>query len=689
ISLEALANYSEIFRDVAIYERFSGESLTYTAIGNSELLAAGGANAAGNGPGGTTGDIATSYDLALPSDANVQAVYLYWHVMTSNPAKSFNTVVPISETAPFTLPDGTEVTVTGTRSFEGDIPANGFNINPTYEGRFADVTDLVKGQADPNGTYTVDVQGGASATAAPFSQENARSWQMIVVYDSPSTVTGDNQVYIYDGLQGFLGGTTQIAVDGYSVPTDETDARMSVLSVQGDSGIAGETLTNDDPSFPGFPNDWANSGGANNVNGTAGAFDIDTVTGDLTAGSTNMTLTLGTSGDLILATAVALEISTLIPRLNQQVHDTAFAEGESPVLVTDGVTDIDARGENDIVSLNITVGGLTDGAAETLIVDDGGTSPVIDLSQPLAAPIATTFGGTTFDINYDGTEITVANNAGATTPVDEADLEALLAALKYENTTPDVTVGDRTFDISVTDATENTSLLLASTVAVVNAETPVIDLDDDAAGADDPQYRTVIGTGAAPEGITDGSGTLSDIDDTGYAELSVQLGSGFSDGSAEVFVIGGETIALDGSAVPTTLTVGGNTFDVAFADDTLTFTQNGGGEMLDADAEALLNGIQYQNQAGANATLGDRTFDVTVTDSDNQSRSTTATIEVILDTDGDRVGDSIDIDDDNDGILDTTERTNWEQSVSTATLQLVEYGQSDGTLAATRTFTSL
>ena len=59
------------------------------------------------------------------------------------------------------------------------------------------------------------------------------------------------------------------------------------------------------------------------------------------------------------------------------------------------------------------------------------------------------------------------------------------------------------------------------------------------------------------------------------------------------------------------------------------------------------------------------------------------------DTDGDRIADGLDLDDDNDGILDTTEREIWEQNVSDATLQLVEYGQSDGAVDTTRTYTAL
>ncbi len=59
-----------------------------------------------------------------------------------------------------------------------------------------------------------------------------------------------------------------------------------------------------------------------------------------------------------------------------------------------------------------------------------------------------------------------------------------------------------------------------------------------------------------------------------------------------------------------------------------------------------------------------------------------------IDSDGDTITNTIDIDDDNDGILDVTERANWESKVSTATLQILNYTYSTGAINVTRTYTS-
>lgn len=44
--------------------------------------------------------------------------------------------------------------------------------------------------------------------------------------------------------------------------------------------------------------------------------------------------------------------------------------------------------------------------------------------------------------------------------------------------------------------------------------------------------------------------------------------------------------------------------------------------------------------------------------------------------------------DDNDGLMDVTERTNWESEFSTATLKLLDYAYGTGAINVTRTYTS-
>ena len=56
--------------------------------------------------------------------------------------------------------------------------------------------------------------------------------------------------------------------------------------------------------------------------------------------------------------------------------------------------------------------------------------------------------------------------------------------------------------------------------------------------------------------LTNGSGTISDVDDTSFVNLSVDLGGAPTDGADEVLVVGGTAIPLDGSSTPATVTVG-------------------------------------------------------------------------------------------------------------------------------------
>ena len=106
------------------------------------------------------------------------------------------------------------------------------------------------------------------------------------------------------------------------------------------------------------------------------------------------------------------------------------------------------------------------------------------------------------------------------------------------------------------------------------------------------------------------------------------LGGAPTDGADEVLVVGGTAIPLDGSSTPATVTVGSTTYNVS-ADNTgtVTFTPPSG-EIATADAEALLNAIQYENLSD-NPDTTDRTFDVTVDDGDVASNIATATITVV------------------------------------------------------------
>ncbi|WP_373942174.1 hypothetical protein OEG92_02035 [Polaribacter sejongensis] len=140
----------------------------------------------------------------------------------------------------------------------------------------------------------------------------------MVVYKSPTDETGINQVYVYDGLKGFVYEDVNIPVTGYKVYSGDVAGSISVASLQGDAAISGEKIKVSDPAFSNFPNDWANSGGVsdpapgNNASteDPYGAWDIDVVNSNFTPGSTSLTLEAGSWQDLILIDLITLKIPT-------------------------------------------------------------------------------------------------------------------------------------------------------------------------------------------------------------------------------------------------------------------------------------------------------------------------------------------------------------------------------------------
>ena len=144
-----------------------------------------------------------------------------------------------------------------------------------------------------------------------------------------------------------------------------------------------------------------------------------------------------------------------------------YIEGAAPINVVGTASDISDLGENDITNLKIAVGNLKDGAAETLVITDATAAvKTLDLSQALAVPITVQFGATTFKISYDGTNISVVNNAGAATPMAQADLDTFIRALTYRNTSDAPTVAARTLTFTLTDSSGAVGNAAVSTINV-------------------------------------------------------------------------------------------------------------------------------------------------------------------------------------------------------------------------------
>ena len=145
-----------------------------------------------------------------------------------------------------------------------------------------------------------------------------------------------------------------------------------------------------------------------------------------------------------------------------------FTEGGASVnLALPAADSFDA--EDNIRTLEIAVGNVADGSAERLrATDDNGDTLDLDLSQ--AGSAALTFGNTTFALSHDGSTLTITDSDTANPDMPHADLDALIRALSYANTSDGPTTGSdaaRTFGFTLSDSEGVSSETATATITVV------------------------------------------------------------------------------------------------------------------------------------------------------------------------------------------------------------------------------
>ena len=163
--------------------------------------------------------------------------------------------------------------------------------------------------------------------------------------------------------------------------------------------------------------------------------------------------------------------------------ENVFIEGADPINVAAQSADVDFVDESDITLLEIEPGNISDGIAEVITFNgDGGTSVSLPLDGSDTSQQSLTIGGTDVVIQYNVTSGTyeITEQSGAIIPQD--DLDSLIQAITYENTsvTPTEGVGtDRTLTFRVTDSGGLVSNDAVSTLTVIGVEPPLVDTDGD------------------------------------------------------------------------------------------------------------------------------------------------------------------------------------------------------------------
>jgi hypothetical protein len=241
--------------------------------------------------------------LSVPAGASKVKAYLYWVGLEQHVSRGYSSVQTLSTSVSFTAPGRSVQTVTADRRMVAGGTYNGGAIK--YAGYVADVTDELDNGL--SGSYTVGISGGIPGLCA-YRGENARAWQLVLVYDTPSTTY--SKLYVYDGLDYLVNTARSFGISGYIAPTGAPQpSSLTAFVAQGDSTLAGEYSRSSDTSFPDFATNFADE----TVNGSAPtamgqAIDIDTLTGNLTPGSTGMTVDVGTTQDVIVPVTFVLRM---------------------------------------------------------------------------------------------------------------------------------------------------------------------------------------------------------------------------------------------------------------------------------------------------------------------------------------------------------------------------------------------
>jgi hypothetical protein len=297
--LSSAAPASGGFTKVAEYADYG---LDYISTGASQVKGDGGGSMGSNCASVNTSS--SSASLNIPASASKVKAYLYWVGLEQHGSRGYPSTTALSDTATFTPNGGQATAVHATKRMVASGTYNGGAIQ--YAGYSADVTDLIKPAM--NGSYSVGISGGVPNLCA-YQGENARAWQLVVLYKTPST--DFSRVYLYDGLEYLVNTTKTFSISGYQAPVGKVSTMTSFVA-QGDSTLPGEYATTSDTSFPDFPSGFANetvNGGAVGANGQA--VDIHTLSGNLTAGSTSMNVTIGTNQDVIVPVTFAMKMASV------------------------------------------------------------------------------------------------------------------------------------------------------------------------------------------------------------------------------------------------------------------------------------------------------------------------------------------------------------------------------------------
>ncbi|WP_218509796.1 Ig-like domain-containing protein [Variovorax sp. dw_308] len=211
--------------------------------------------------------------------------------------------------------------------------------------------------------------------------------------------------------------------------------------------------------------------------------------------------------------------------------------GSFPTRITD--TDVSAAdADGDIKSLTLTMAGFANGVNESITFGLGNGAKYVRMDGVAHAPMLIAAGGTTFKVDFDGTQITVTRDGGGNIPT--ADLNALMSNIGYKNdvAAASAVVGNRTVSFVLSDGTSS-SAARVSTIGGTKQPRFINSTDG---------YGTINASNTQMVTIALGSSTFvtAPSNGFGYNAVGFNVADGYAYGINQANLV---RIGSDGSAV--------------------------------------------------------------------------------------------------------------------------------------------
>lgn len=486
-------------------------------------------------------------------------------------------------------------------------PNAGYYGTETFTIRVSDGVSFT----DKSFTVTVDAKPVVTATSAAgaYTEQAAAG-----AVDPGITITdADNS-----GNGNWNGGSLKVQI---TANADSHDA-LALPTVNG-GGIwnNGGTIQNNLTAIGTLSSAAYVSAGAGNAltitfNGSATSADVqalaravtfaDTFT-DPASGTRTVTFTATDGSGAIYNSSttrnIAFTLKNDAPTVSATATGSTFTEkGTAATLFSSAAISAVEAGQS-IQKVTLTVGAIADGSNEILVVDGS------DVALTNGNVVTTTGGGGySVSVAVDGggvATLTITKSGNFTA----AAAQTLVTGLTYKNTSTDPNTTDRT--VTLTSVEDNGGGAAGDyTRSVTIADTVHVAALNDAptlfSSGKSPSFNTTSGTAVTVFGST----AVSAVE-AGQSISQLQMTvSNVANGGSEKLVIDGTDVALsNGNSVTT-----GSGYQVSVAVNgsslaTLTITK--AGNMLPANAQTLVDGIQYKNVAGGGTTAGNRVATLT------------------------------------------------------------------------------